>query len=601
MGKKKKWNLAKKFKTLQNIMIAFFSILVVSAIVILVLFSLTYTRQAIFENSVEYTSQIVKQVNYDIDSYIEYMKNISSVVASSEDVPFYLFERGEKAKEQQEAKERILTQFTTIMEGRDDISNIGVLSNKSKYILNQGESKFNPYVNARIQDWYRNALSSSNGVSLSSPHVQNVIQDSYQWVITLSRALLNSRSGEKEGVFFIDLNYSAISKLCDNSELGKRGYIYILDERGNIVYHPKQQLLYGGLIQEKTEEIMECPKSSFMTYEGEESKLYTISRSKQSGWTVVGVVYTEELLHVDKQTKILYIGITFTLLFVVIVFSRIIAGRITKPIQKLRDLMSRVQEGKFEKVPEEVFEMNEIESLNKSFNVMVEKIDTLMEQNVYEQKQKRKSELQALQAQINPHFLYNTLDSIIWMAESKKSEEVVRMTAALARLFRQNISNENEWTTISQEIEYVKSYLTIQKMRYKDKLDYEILVDDEVKGYSIIKLVLQPIVENAIYHGLKYKEGKGNLLIRGYIQEKRIYLEVYDNGVGMDKEIVEHIFDERKTNYQRNGVGVWNVQKRLRLYYGEDYGIFFESEKGIGTKATIQIPLNSGGQDEQES
>ena len=230
--------------------------------------------------------------------------------------------------------------------------------------------------------------------------------------------------------------------------------------------------------------------------------------------------------------------------------------------------MKKVQEGDFSVSDVVVDSENEIGSLTKSFDAMTHRIQELMEQNVYEQEQKRKSELKALQSQINPHFLYNTLDSIIWMAEGKKNEEVVLMTASLARLLRQSISNEDEVVPIINEVEYAKGYLTIQKMRYKDKLEFQIDVDSSILYIPLIKLVLQPIIENAIYHGLKYKESKGLLIVKGFMKDGNAVLQVIDDGVGMDEETLNRIFEKHKVNYRSNGVGVYNVQRRLSMYYG---------------------------------
>lgn len=252
--------------------------------------------------------------------------------------------------------------------------------------------------------------------------------------------------------------------------------------------------------------------------------------------------------------------------------------------------MKEVEQGHFDNANIEVISENEIGSLSKSFNIMTAEIKKLMEENIYEQKQKRKNELKALQSQINPHFLYNTLDSIIWMAEGNKNKEVVLMTSSLAKLLRQSISNENEVLTIGQEMEYIKSYLTIQKMRYKDKMEYVIDVDKDIYGFEIVKLVLQPIVENAIYHGIKFKDTMCLLRIRGYCAGNNIIIKVIDNGIGMTKEVLSHIFDEQKQNHKSNGVGIFNVQMRLRLYYGRNYGISYESTPGEGTTATIIIP-----------
>ena len=169
------------------------------------------------------------------------------------------------------------------------------------------------------------------------------------------------------------------------------------------------------------------------------------------------------------------------------------------------------------------------------------------------------------------------------------------MTASLARLLRQSISNEDEVVPVSQEVEYARGYLTIQKMRYKDKLEFEISVDPSILNIPLIKLVLQPVIENAIYHGLKYKESKGLLQVKGFMKDGNAVLQVIDNGVGMDEETLAHIYDRHKVNYHSNGVGVYNVQKRLQLYYGSEYGITYESKKGEGTTATITIPGIQGG------
>ena len=297
-----------------------------------------------------------------------------------------------------------------------------------------------------------------------------------------------------------------------------------------------------------------------------------------------------ELLKNSRKARSIYVLVALGLIAVALVISSEIARNITFPIQKLRDSMKRVQKGDFSAAEIEVYSDNEIGSLTRSFNVMTHKIQDLMAQNIQEQEQKRKIELKALQSQINPHFLYNTLDSIIWMAEGKKNEEVVLMTASLARLLRQSISIENELVTIGQEVEYVRSYLTIQKMRYKDKLEFEINVDPRITHAKIIRLVLQPIVENAIYHGLKYKESKGMLKVHGYELGERIIIDITDDGVGMDEETLKHIYDKHKVNYHSNGVGVYNVQQRLVLYYGKEYGIIYHSEKGKGTTATVVIP-----------
>ena len=582
-----------RFSSIQSVIFATVAVLVLSAVVIVTGVSMRFTNTSIFENSSQYTQTIIQQMNQNIDSYIDYMENIAYLISSNEDVQDYLF----SDEIDSEGRYRILKQFETILDSRSDIRNVGIISKSGRMLINNGSKSVNHDLNINTQEWYTQALNSPEGATLTSSHVQHIISGERPWVITLSRGIRDrSGSGEKEGVFFIDLNYSAISGLCDQSTVGTKGYAFILDAKGNIVYHPQQQQLYNELQTENISLIMDTDEDTVLTGTGSNGKLYSISRSDKTGWTVVDCTNVRELLSKSRQAQSIYVLTAVVLVIVALLFSRFMARSITLPIQKLRDSMKKVQEGDFSVSDVVVDSRNEIGSLTKSFDVMTHRIQELMEQNVHEQEQKRKSELKALQSQINPHFLYNTLDSIIWMAEGKKNEEVVLMTASLARLLRQSISNEDEVVPIANEVEYARGYLTIQKMRYKDKLEFQIDVDPSILHIPLIKLVLQPIIENAIYHGLKYKESKGLLIIKGFPKDGNAVLQVIDDGVGMDEETLAHIYDRHKVNYHSNGVGVYNVQKRLKLYYGEDYGIAYESTPGKGTTATITIPGRQEGQ-----
>ena len=585
--------LSRHFKSIQSTIFTAVAILVLSAVLIVTAVSVKYTDSAIFENSVLYTQTITKQINQNIDSYITYMDNIVSVISGSEDAQYYLFrESSDRGHEK-----RLLEQFRIILKGRSDIKNIGLVCDEGNSLFNTGYQTENPDLDLSTQEWYKKAVESRGKSILTSSHVQHVIEGERPWVITMSRGIANLvGSCASKGAVFIDLNYSAISELCDQNSIGDKGYVFIVDQDGNIVYHPQQQQLYNELQTENIDAVMNAKTDTVTVGKGEHEKIYTISRSEKTGWTVVGCMNVAELLKGSRQAQRVYVVCAAGLIVLALILSRLLARNITYPIQRLRDSMKKVQTGEFPTIDLEVSSENEIGSLTKSFNVMTHRIQELMAQNIHEQEQKRKSELKALQSQINPHFLYNTLDSIIWMAEGKKNEEVVLMTASLARLLRQSISNEDELVSIGQEAEYARSYLTIQKMRYKDKLEFQIDISPAIFGVKIIKLVLQPIIENAIYHGLKYKDSKGFLIVRGYREGEKAVLEVEDNGVGMDEETLSHIFEKHKVNYHSNGVGVYNVQKRLKLYYGEEYGIVYKSKKNEGTRAVITIPMETGGE-----
>jgi two-component system sensor histidine kinase YesM len=239
--------------------------------------------------------------------------------------------------------------------------------------------------------------------------------------------------------------------------------------------------------------------------------------------------------------------------------------------------------------------VDEITELGMSFNIMIGKIKDLLDSKIKEQEDLKKAELRALQAQINPHFLYNTLDTIIWMAESKKTDEVIKIVSALSDFFRISLSKGMDWITIGEEVERIRSYLTIQKMRYRDILDFKIEVDENVSENTILKLILQPLVENALYHGIKNKRQGGTISVRAQRKGRdEILLEVEDNGIGFMPEKLAQLQAELKDNSGdikfESGFGLGNVNKRIRLYYGEPYGLSVQSEYMTGTCVTLVIP-----------
>lgn len=574
--------------------------IIIAALLTVYGFSFRYTEDNVQDNSIKYILQLIEQVNHDIDSYISYMENISMLTAGDGDVLEYLFSENDPDRQWQ-LNQNILDRFQIVRKARNDICNIGVITRDGKYVINDEGVKTNPYVDIYQEDWYKFALTADPGTTLlSSSHVQNIILDEYPWVVTLSSALRYPGREQNEGVFFIDLNYNAIDELCSHIDLGSRGYVFIIDDKGKILYHPKQQLIYSGLKEDKTAEVLNCGSSYFLTGKGSESKLYVISKSDKTGWTTVGVAYTSELVKNRPQIRLIYTLVMVVLLICLTGLVTLLSKHITKPITLLQNTMKKVEKGNFEKINTDDFPDNEMGSLGRSFNMMSDQIQKLMEDNVKEQELKRKSELRVLQSQINPHFLYNTLDSIVWMAEGGKNKEVVRMTLALSRLFRQTISSDKQFISIGQEVDYVRNYLEIQQMRYKDKLTYELDIEEAIKDKPIIKLVLQPLVENALYHGIKYREAGGLIRILGRKAGKEIHILVIDNGPGMTREQLDTIFEKHKVSYQHNGVGVYNVQTRLQLYYGREYGISYESVEGKGTTALIRIPDSEGGVKDEE-
>lgn len=310
-----------------------------------------------------------------------------------------------------------------------------------------------------------------------------------------------------------------------------------------------------------------------------------------------------ELSHMEELQKQMEIqtrqsvGIFIALLLGILVLgfclSTMITKSVTTPINSLKNTAERLGRGDLE-ARAELYDLEEINILARTFNKMSDEIAGLMEKTKQEQKNLREAELKLLQAQINPHFLYNTLDSIVWMAEGSNSRQVVEMTTDLSDFFRTVLSGGNDYITIAEEEGHIRSYLKIQKIRYEDILDYSIDIDPAIQKQMILKMILQPIVENALYHGIKNKRGGGRITIRGYAYADGVRFEVEDNGTGMDEAALQRLRKklqgrENRPNPGRNSFGMYNVAQRIRMYYGDRSDITVTSKKGAGTCVLIQL------------
>ena len=601
--------ISSKFKSIQSSIFCAVSILVLSAVLVVTVVSLRYTNSSIYENSVMYTQTIIKQLNQNIDSYISYMDNIASVIAQSGDAYKYLYsEKGHGATKDEnysEYRQRLVEQFKTILKGRADIRNIGIVreDKNSPSLFDNGLSVRNTYVDLNTQPWYADAVGKYDRYNLTSSHVQNVIKGERPWVITLSRGIRNYTGTEAEdGVVFLDLNYSAISELCAQSSMGDKGYVFILDQNGNIVYHPQQQQLYNELQTENISLVMNAKSDIVTVGKGDDEKIYALSHSDITGWTIVGCMNMSELLRNSRQTRSIYVLVAVGLIIVALLISSLIARNITLPIQKLRDSMKSVQKGNFDIEDIEVISDNEIGSLTRSFNVMTHRIRELMEQNVKEQEQKRKIELKALQSQINPHFLYNTLEAIRGDALCEGIDSIADTTEALSTFFRYTITDTGNLVSVEDELENVENYFKIQQYRFGDKLDMRVNFPDDyarILECKLPKLTLQPVVENAIFHGLEAKAEGGVIIISLEMTEKKLLINIHDDGIGIDEEelikinqrleITSGPLTEEKR--KRGGIALPNVSRRIKLLFGDEYGIHIYSIPNLGTEVRISVPI----------
>ena len=569
--------------------------LLISIIVLLVsLVSYYYTMNDIESISINYTVRLLGEINASIDSYIDNMKSMAKVVVENKDVrdvmAFYNRHHDKRLsyieeKELERLRANAAAHMNIVANTRSDITNIAVISKYRDVVLSDVEKEVNENSEFNVTDWYLKPMSYKDEIVVSPSHVQNLVSGEYKWVISISKSVLDPETGEVTGVMVIDLNYRSIEAICENAQLGKNGYIYLIDRHKNIIYHPQQQLLYSGIKSELVEEILKM-RDTYLR-DDVNNRIYTRNYSELTGWSAVGVVNVDELIKdkssiIDFYFRLAGISILFAMTFAVL-----ISTTITNPIKMLENTMHEVEVGNFD-VRSEIELNNEIGHLSKTFNVMISRIKDLMEKTVRDEEEKRRSEIRALQAQINPHFLYNTLDSIAWMCEQGRNAEAVEMVNALARLFRISISRGHELIPIRSELQHAESYLQIQSHRYKNQFSYSFDVQEECLDYLCNKITLQPIIENAIYHGINGLVDEGEIRISCRADGGDILFTVEDNGTGMEPEQVQAIL--RKERSDHTGIGIKNVNDRLKIYFGPAYGITIDSVPDEGTRVYIRMP-----------
>jgi len=544
-------------------------------IAVVAVLMITYTMNNRFNASIDRTteqnnSQIVDNVSDSIDSYLKEMISVSSTISG------LLIDT---------SLDNVFQSYHFVL--RDDIDTIAVFDAQGGLLMKTDSRLLKNNVGIAHQDWFRSVAPGSRMHTFTEPHVQRLYKGEYRWVISLSKGIeWADGSNTHQGVILVDLNFNNIKELC-SKELGENGYLYIVDKNGRLVYHPRQQMIYAGIEDKTVPLACELDGGSRIFPQDGGRMMISVKTLKNADWRVVGVSPLNGLLTYDEELRNFVMLIVTCVVLLAVFLSIVFSFFITSPMNRLMRLMGEVDAEKLDtfSTARGVYEVNE---LSRSFNQMVYKIKRLMQQVVEEQQLLRKSEMRTLESQINPHFLYNTLDSIMWMAESGDQKNVVKMIAALAKFFRLSLSGGSETISVKDEIQHAENYLVIQKMRYDEQFDYEISVDPVVSDWKTLKILLQPIVENAIIHGVGNLPYKGEIKISAGICKDKLVFEVSDNGFGMKPDVLENILAEKPSD--KSGIGVHNVHQRIQLMYGPEYGLQFESQPDEGTTVRITLP-----------
>lgn len=581
-----------KPQKLQTKITNYFIILITFVIIILDTFFIVKMSSTIERDADIYSYEIVKQLGRNVKSYISHMQEITWMITSQDRQ--IVGQLKEEVAQPVVVKNDVLEQFRSRGSATSDIVSIFIFGENGVTLADRDDYIIKDYVDFKQMDWYQKAVEAKGKPIISSSHMQNYIKSDGRWVFSVSSAIMDVNTDKVLGVILVDMSYKNLTDMCNEISMGDKGYVYIVNTDEEIIYHPKQQLIYSQIQKEDLERVLNQGEGSFVEKIADK-RFITVHTLEEVGWMVVGVSYIGDLLVSKNEMFIALMGITLLCLILSIMTARRIAKETSKPIQDLENIMLEVEKGHLDVDINIDTNTDEIKNLSHSFKTMLEEIKVLIKKIEDNQKKLRKGELKILQAQINPHFLYNSLDTIIWLGEKEEHEKVVEMTSCLAKYFRLSLSKGREVVDVYTEVEHVKHYLLIQKIRYESKLSFVIDVDPDIYDYITIKIILQPLVENALYHGIKDQKHGGCIKISGHKVDGDIVLIVEDDGAGMTQEQIDKVL----TGYipksiETGGVAVKNVHQRLQIYFGKEYGLKYESEIGKWTKVYIRIPAMRG-------
>ncbi|MNH86845.1 Sensor histidine kinase YehU [compost metagenome] len=579
-------------------MLTMFVLLTAFPLILVGMITYYMSYETVSKHSVAAIQLTAEHLKNDIDSLFSDNRKFLDISKNPNVLRFLLIQN----ETYQEAKD-ILNTFSLYRDTyrlSDRISNMmlfnlygkGISERKGIFDLNQDLSTYPVFVDLMK---HPDKVMIISPLSSQRPDHFDHSSDEGQFAVSIVSTVKQEITDEVIGYMVITLDASVISNFCNNMQIGQNGYFYVANEKGQPIILPERSREFT-IFDDAQSKLLKGEMGNFTRSVDGVDHFVVYTSSEQTGWKIIGEVPLKEVLKdADRIERLIGVIVIFTIIFTIILYF-FISSKLIHPIRFLKKKMRQAASG-FLDAKVRQMGRDEIADLGQSFNTMLDKIKILIEKSIKEQELIKIAELRTLQAQINPHFLYNTLDSIIWLAENRKSEEVIEIVRALTTFFRISLSRGRDMITIKDEIEHIGNYLMIQKMRYRDILDYEIQIDEDILSCQILKMTLQPLVENALYHGIKNKRGKGMIRISGsFISSEAIRIFIHDNGAGMTQErlqqlqakLEQEIQDEPK---QDGGFGFGNVHQRLRLYYGELFGLQLESEFGVGTTVIVNIPI----------
>ncbi|WP_070000621.1 sensor histidine kinase [Cellulosilyticum sp. I15G10I2] len=571
-------------KKLKAKLIVYFFVVVILILIIVEGISFWWIKSVIQSQVSEATLHTLKQIDKNFLGLVGDINDMSKYTLANREVRYLLKLNPSQDYEATEALIQMNEQFANLTNSKSYIASINIYGDNGRIFETAGSSI---NLETHKMNITKNDLP-KNGNYIISPTYKRFYQTlGNQYIISFFRRINDINQLSKSlGMIRIDVSEKNMNAIYKDIELGKTGFIFITDKEGRILSHSQKDQL-GQNISEKDyyQPILESKGGYYRKNVDGRNMLITYHVSQH--FIFIGQVPFDELIGKVNTARNLTIIVTLAGILTAFLTFYVISSKISNPISTLKELMKQVEEGNLN-VDTKFFRDDEIGQLYQSFHHMVRRIKALVEE-VYDTKLKKKeAELQALQMQINPHFLYNTLDVAYWTSRMEKASKTGEIISALSNVFRLGLNKGNEMTTIRKEIEHLKSYLEIQALRYEVVPDFKIDVSPDILEYKIIKLILQPLVENALIHGIAHLDEYGYVQILGYEKGEDIILEVIDNGIGMTREKIDAIFKGEQDSEM--GYGIKNVHERIQLYFGNVYGLVISSEVNVGTKVKISVP-----------
>ncbi len=555
--------------------IFFATLAIVSGVLLMASFaSLAVFSRALDEQVATQSREINKQIVRNFESYI------NSVVETANYIQFasYTLDAARDVDAMSEL-------YAMNVELKRDMAAVFLFDLEGKVIAGPAV-EYARLLGVRSLPWFVAAMQIPEIFHFSAGVGKSLAENKDEEIIAVAKAIEYARNDNVfDGVLLIELNRNAIVNLARASNLGISGHILILDENGVLLYssEPEKGTMTALSYPIAREMFMGGLKAS----RGGTEVYLNVNTLAQTRWRIVTVNNVDQRRMAVRR----FGAFLFIMLGASVAVSAVAAGvismQVSRPLGQLKRAMQKVELGDLS-TPVEMHGQGEIVSLSHSFNSMVTKIGDLMSNLVAQQREKRKSELLALQNQINPHFLYNTLDSIVWLAENGRNADVVTTVVSLAKFFRISISKGETFITVEDEIAHVKNYLTIQNIRYVDKFTYDINVESSILRLKVMKLILQPIVENAIYHGVG--EESGHIRISGASEDGFLVFEIMNTGYGISPDRIREMYEIMKGGSAKPSVGIRNVYQRLTLYYGPQAEVIISSVPEESTSIILRIP-----------